>query len=103
MCRILFSFRLIFFVCQLNAAKPIKLHGVQPAGGNVPEGDIYETVETYSRQQKLGHLNLRNVHGKVPTCKETFIDDGDVDIIRVLRILKKIIIRACSSPTTRRR
>ncbi len=53
------------------------------------DGDIYETVETYSRQNKLAYVHLRNVRDKVPHYKETFIDDGEVDILRVLRILKK--------------
>jgi mannonate dehydratase len=51
--------------------------------------DLYQAVETYSRQGKLAYVHLRNVHGKVPFYKETFIDDGDVDILRVLRILKR--------------
>ena len=53
------------------------------------EGDIYETVDTYSRQQRLGYVHFRNVRGKVPTYKETFIDDGDVDMLRVLTILQR--------------
>jgi mannonate dehydratase len=53
------------------------------------EGDIYEVVEEYSRQHKLAYIHLRNVHGKAPSYRETFIDDGDVDILRVLRILNK--------------
>ena len=53
------------------------------------EGDIYDVVETYCRQGKLAYVHLRNVHGKVPFYKETFIDDGDVDVLRVLRILKQ--------------
>jgi mannonate dehydratase len=53
------------------------------------EGDIYETVETYARQNKIAYVHLRNVRGKVPHYKETFIDEGDVDIHRVLRILKQ--------------
>jgi mannonate dehydratase len=53
------------------------------------EGDIYDAVETYSRQGKLAYVHLRNVRGKVPFYKETFIDEGDVDIFRVLRILKQ--------------
>jgi mannonate dehydratase len=52
------------------------------------EGDIYQTVETYSRQQRLAYVHCRNVTGKVPYYRETFIDDGDIDILRVLRILK---------------
>ena len=53
------------------------------------EGDIYETVDAYSSQDKIGYIHFRNVRGKVPTYKETFIDEGDVDMIRVLKILKK--------------
>jgi len=53
------------------------------------EGDIYNTVDTYSRQGKVAYVHLRNVHGKVPFYKETFIDEGDVDILRVLRLLKR--------------
>ncbi len=53
------------------------------------EGDVYEAVDTYSRQGKLAYVHLRNVRGKVPHYKETFIDEGDVDVMRVLRILKR--------------
>jgi mannonate dehydratase len=53
------------------------------------EGDIYQAVEEYSRQGKLAYVHFRNVNGKVPYYKETFVDDGDIDMVRVLRILKK--------------
>lgn len=53
------------------------------------EGDIYEVVDTYSRQGRLGYVHFRNVTGKAPHYKETFIDDGDVDMLRVLEILKR--------------
>ncbi|MDD2599915.1 MAG: mannonate dehydratase [Kiritimatiellae bacterium] len=52
------------------------------------EGNIYDSVETYSRQGKLAYVHFRNIRGKVPFYKETFIDDGDIDMLRVLRILK---------------
>lgn len=53
------------------------------------EGDVYKAVDTYSRQGKLAYVHLRNVRGKVPCYRETFIDEGDVDLLRVLRILKR--------------
>ena len=53
------------------------------------EGDVYEAAETYSRQGKIAYVHLRNVKGKAPFYKETFIDDGEVDIRRVIRILKQ--------------
>jgi len=53
------------------------------------QGDVYEAIETYSRQGRLAYVHCRNVRGKVPHYRETFIDDGDVDMLRVLRILKR--------------
>jgi mannonate dehydratase len=51
-------------------------------------GDVYEAVDSYSRQGKVAYVHLRNVRGKAPHYQETFIDDGDVDMLRVLRILQ---------------
>jgi mannonate dehydratase len=53
------------------------------------EGDIYQAVDQYSRQGKLAYVHFRNVTGKVPYYRETFVDDGDIDMLRVLRILKQ--------------
>lgn len=53
------------------------------------EGDLYRAVDQYSQHGKLAYVHFRNVTGKVPHYKETFVDDGDIDMIRVLRILKK--------------
>src|SRR5204862_404221 len=53
------------------------------------EGDVYDAVDSYSRQGKIAYLHLRNVTGKVPHYRETFIDEGDLDMIRILSILKR--------------
>jgi mannonate dehydratase len=53
------------------------------------EGDIYDAVDRYSKQGKIAYLHLRNVTGKVPHYHETFIDDGDVDMLRILAILHR--------------
>lgn len=53
------------------------------------DGDIYQTVDYYSRSGKLAYVHFRNVRGKVPNYKETFVDDGDIDMLRVLKILIK--------------
>lgn len=51
-------------------------------------GDVYEVTEHYVKQHKVPYIHLRNVHGKVPYYKETFIDEGDIDIAKIVRILK---------------
>lgn len=53
------------------------------------EGGLYEAVDSYSRQGRIAYVHFRNVTGKVPFYRETFLDDGEVDMPRVLRILKK--------------
>ena len=53
------------------------------------EGDVYEAVEQYSKQKKIAYIHLRNVQGKVPHYRETFIDEGDVDMIQILSILNR--------------
>jgi mannonate dehydratase len=49
--------------------------------------NFYKSVETYAQRDAIGYVHLRNVTGQVPHYRETFIDDGDIDIYRVLKIL----------------
>lgn len=51
--------------------------------------DLYEWLETYARQGALAYLHMRNVRGTVPNYTEVFIDEGQVDVLRVFRILRK--------------
>src|SRR6478735_2937061 len=51
------------------------------------EGNVAETIDLHSRQGRVAYVHLRNVRGKVPNYSEVFIDEGDVDIGGILRIL----------------
>jgi mannonate dehydratase len=51
------------------------------------EGDLYECIDTYTRLGVVKYIHLRNVRGHVPHYHETFIDEGDIDVERVFRIL----------------
>ncbi len=52
--------------------------------------DLYRTIENYVSQGKVSYIHLRNVEGKVPHYTEKFIDDGDIDVGRVIRILNEL-------------
>ncbi|MDO6604125.1 mannonate dehydratase [Arenibacter palladensis] len=52
------------------------------------EGDVYEATDTYSKQGKISYIHFRNIVGKVPNYKEVFVDEGDIDMFKILRILK---------------
>ena len=53
------------------------------------EGNVYDAVDQISGQGKAAYIHLRNVRGKVPHYTEVFIDEGDTDMLRILRILHK--------------
>jgi mannonate dehydratase len=74
---------------DLNSSPANALEFCLGSLAEMTEGDIYQTVEAYSRQGKLAYVHFRNVRGKVPHYQETFVDDGEIDMPRVLRILKR--------------
>jgi mannonate dehydratase len=53
----------------------------------MPDQDIYEVVEKYVATGRIQYVHLRNVVGRAPRYEETFIDEGYVDMQRILRIL----------------
>jgi mannonate dehydratase len=53
------------------------------------EGNYYDAIDRYSAAGKVAYVHLRNVKGKVPRYIEVFIDEGETDVFRVLRILHK--------------
>jgi len=53
------------------------------------DSDVYEALDYFAKNNKIGYIHLRNVKGKVPTYKESFIDEGDMDVERIMEILKK--------------
>ncbi|CAN5826034.1 mannonate dehydratase [soil metagenome] len=55
-------------------------------GEMVGEMDVYEAIDTYSKQDAIAYVHFRNVKGRVPKYHEVFVDEGDVDMIEALRI-----------------
>jgi mannonate dehydratase len=53
------------------------------------EDNIYDSVREYSSQKRIAYIHFRNISGKVPHYHETFIDDGNIDMIRILSILQR--------------
>lgn len=56
----------------------------------MPQGDVYQAIEHYGRQGKIGYVHFRNVRGKVPHYQEVFVDEGDIDMIRAVQTLRDV-------------
>jgi mannonate dehydratase len=71
---------------------PSRSNGVECCLGTIAEmteGDIYQFMDGLSKTGQIGYIHFRNVKGKVPHYVEVFVDEGDVDMIRMLRVLHK--------------
>ncbi|MBI5769248.1 MAG: mannonate dehydratase [Verrucomicrobia bacterium] len=76
-------------VIDLNPSRANQLEFCVGSIAEMTEGDVYEATQRYAQKSRIGYVHLRNVRDKVPHYKETFIDDGEVDVLRVLAILKQ--------------
>jgi len=55
----------------------------------MPESDVYQLLDKYSQEERIGYIHFRNVKGKVPHYREAFVDEGDLDMVKALKVLKK--------------
>jgi mannonate dehydratase len=72
---------------------PSAMNAIEFCVGTVSEmaaADVYAAVDRYSRAGRIAYVHLRNVKGKVPRYHETFVDEVDTDMLRVLKILHRI-------------
>jgi mannonate dehydratase len=54
------------------------------------EGDVYESIAHYGKLGKIAYVHFRNVQGKVPYYQEVFVDEGDLDMLRAIEVLKSV-------------
>jgi mannonate dehydratase len=77
---------------RVLASNPSPANALEFCVGTVaemPDGDVYETVDRYSKQGRIAYVHFRNVHGKAPHYHEMMVDEGDTDMIRVMSILHR--------------
>ncbi len=51
------------------------------------ESDVYALTESLAQQNRIGYIHFRNVVGKMPRYHEVFVDEGDIDLPRIMKIL----------------
>lgn len=71
---------------DINASKSNALEFCLGSIAEMTEGDLYEATEKFA--ERISYIHFRNVKGKVPNYKEVFVDEGDIDMIKIIRILK---------------
>lgn len=70
---------------------PSASNGIECCVGTLGEmeggDDLYAWLAKYAAEGAIKYVHLRNIRGKVPHFVETFLDEGDIDVLRVVRVL----------------
>ena len=71
-------------------------HGLNFCQGTVsemlrnPGEEIYDVIRYFGRRKKIFNVHFRNIKGGFLNFQETFPDDGDVDMLKAMRVYKEI-------------
>jgi mannonate dehydratase len=71
-------------------------HGLNFCQGTVsemlerPALEIFDVIRYFGTRKKIFNVHFRNIRGGFLNFQETFPDDGDVDMIRALRVYKEV-------------
>jgi mannonate dehydratase len=71
-------------------------HGLNFCQGTVsemlekPGEQIFDVIREFGKRRKIFNVHFRNIAGGFLNFRETFIDDGDVDMLRAMRVYKEV-------------
>ena len=71
-------------------------HGLNFCQGTVsemldkPGEQIFDVIRYFGERRKIFNVHFRNISGGFLNFRETFIDDGDVDMLKAMRVYKEI-------------
>jgi mannonate dehydratase len=63
--------------------------------------DIIEQIKMFGGKKKIFHIHFRNVRGTLPSSgayEEVMLDDGDMEMFRVLEALDRVGYEGCLNP-----
>jgi mannonate dehydratase len=75
---------------------PSPYHGLNFCQGTVsemlsrPADQIFDVIRYFGARGKIFNVHFRNIRGGFLNFQETFPDDGDVNMIRAMRVYKEI-------------
>ena len=71
-------------------------HGLNFCQGTVsemlrkPGEEIFDVIRYFGSRGKIFNVHFRNIRGGFLNFQETFIDDGDVDMLKAMRVYKEV-------------
>jgi len=71
-------------------------HGLNFCQGTVsemlqdPAKEILDVIRYFGSRKKIFNVHFRNIKGKFLNFQETYIDNGDVDMLKAMRVYKEV-------------
>jgi mannonate dehydratase len=78
------------------AISPSPYHGLNFCQGTVsemlkkPGEEIFDVIRYFGSRGQIFNVHFRNIRGGFLNFQETFIDDGDVDMLKAMRAYKEV-------------
>jgi mannonate dehydratase len=75
---------------------PSKYHGLNFCQGTIgemlvnPRDEIYEVIRYFGTRGKIFNVHFRNIQGGFLDFRESYIDDGDMNMIEALRVYREV-------------
>ena len=55
-----------------------------------PRREIHDVISYFGERRKIFNIHFRNIRGRRDEFQETFPDEGDMDMVAVMRSLKRV-------------
>ena len=84
--------------------QPSPYHGLNLCLGTTaemlrdPATEIFSIIRYFGERKKIFNIHFRNIRGKRNAFQETFPDEGDMDMLKVIRTLKEVDYRYTLMP-----
>jgi len=71
-------------------------HGLNFCQGTVsemlqnPATEIFDVIRYFGSRKKIFNVHFRNIKGRFLNFQETYIDNGDVDMLKAMRVYKEV-------------
>ena len=75
---------------------PSPYHGLNFCQGTIaemlddPGREIFDVIRYFGRRKKIFNVHFRNIQGRFLDFRETFVDDGDVDMLEAVRVYREV-------------
>ena len=55
-----------------------------------PHDELHDVIRYFGSRKKIFNVHFRNIEGKFLDFRESFIDNGSIDMLKAMRVYKEV-------------